>query len=72
MWPIIDGIFHDDEREALEAVEASLDDPEEYAGELRFLMRKPSLPEGVDGNSDEERMMRHVVMQMAEFYTEGN
>jgi len=67
-----DGIFHDDEREALEAVEASLDNPEEYAGELRFLMRKPAMPDGVGGDSDEERMMRHVVTQMAEFYTEGN
>ena len=64
-------IFHDDEREALEAVEASLDDAEEYAGELRFLMRKPSVPDDLKGDSAEEKMMSHVVLQMVDFYKES-
>ena len=63
-----DGVFHDDEREALEAVQDCLNAPEDYESELRFLMRKPAVPEGLSGDSDEERMMSHVVLQMAEFY----
>lgn len=65
-----DGLFHDDEREALEAVQASLDAPEDYASEIRFLMRKPVVPDGLSGDSDEERMMQHVMLQMASFYNE--
>ena len=63
-----DGIFHDDEREALEAVQESLSDPQDYESELRFLMRKPAVPEGLIGESDEERMMSHIILQMGDFY----
>lgn len=63
-----DGIFHDDEREALSAVQDALNNPQDYESELRFLMRKPAVPEGLRGDTDEERMMSHVVLQMAEFY----
>jgi len=66
-----DGIFHDDEREALEAVQASLDSPDDYESELRFLMRKPAVPEGLSGDTDEERMMQNVMLHMAEFYKGG-
>ena len=66
-----DGIFHDDEREALEAVQDALNNPQDYESELRFLMRKPAVPEGLSGDTDEERMMSHVVLQMAEFYRKG-
>lgn len=64
-----DGLFHDDEREALEAVQECLNAPEDYASEIRFLMRKPAVPEGLSGDSDEERMMQHVMLQMASFYS---
>ena len=67
-----DGIFHDDEREALEAVQESLNSPEDYESELRFLMRKPAVPEGLPGENDEERMMQHLMLQMAAFYHEGD
>lgn len=67
-----DGIFHDDEREALEAVEASINHPEDYASEIRFLMRKPAVPEGLVGDNDEERMMQHVMLQMVAFYKGEN
>ena len=63
-----DGVFHDDEREALEAVKDALNAPEDYESELRFLMRRPAVPKGLDGDTDEEKMMSHVVLQMAEFY----
>lgn len=64
-----DGIFHDDERDALEAVKASLGARvEDYASEIRFLDRKPVAPEGLSGENDEERMMQDVVRQMVEFY----
>lgn len=64
-----DGIFHDDERDALEAVKASLGARvEDYASEIRFLDRKPVPPEGLSGENDEERMMQDVVRQMVEFY----
>ena len=66
-----DGVFHDDEREALEAVQAELNAPEDYQSELRFLTRKPAVPDGLSGDSDEERMMSHVVLQMSEFYQEA-
>jgi len=66
-----DGIFHDDEREALEAVQECLKTPEDYESELRFLMRKPAVPDGLSGENDEERMMQHVVLQMIAFYQEG-
>ena len=67
-----DGIFHDDERESLEAVQESLNSPEDYESELRFLMRKPAVPEGLSGDTDEARMMQHVVLQMTEFYQGGD
>jgi uncharacterized membrane protein YebE (DUF533 family) len=63
-----DGVFHDDERETLEAVQEALNNPEDYESELRFLMRKPAVPEGLSGDTDEAKMMNHVVLQMAEFY----
>ncbi|MFK7839043.1 MAG: hypothetical protein AB8B83_01830 [Bdellovibrionales bacterium] len=67
-----DGFFHDDEKHALEAVEQSLNNPQDYESELRFLMRKPAVPDGLIGENDEERMMQHVVLLMAEFYKGGD
>jgi len=67
-----DGLFHDDEREALEAVQDCLNAPEDYESELRFLMRKPAVPEGLGGDSDEERMINHIVLNMSEFYQVGD
>lgn len=68
-----DGIFHDDERAALEAVKDSLRDAVgEYANEIRFIDRKPSLSDSFAGGTDEERMMKNVVRQMVDFYKDGS
>ncbi len=63
-----DGIFHDDERAALEAVKESLrDQVGEYESEIRFIDRKPAVPDGV--GDDQEKMMQGVMRQMVDFYT---
>lgn len=67
-----DGVFHDDEREALEAVQDCLVSPQDYESELRFLMRKPAVPEGLEGETNEEQMMSHIVLQMTDFYQTGD
>lgn len=63
-----DGVFHDDERAALETVKAALGSQvSEYESEIRFMDRKPALPEG----SNQESMMQGVVRQMVDFYKEN-
>ena len=66
-----DGIFHDDERAAIEALKVALGDSvSDYESELRWIDRKPDVvSQSVDDDS-EERMMKDVVRQMVEFYKE--
>lgn len=63
-----DGVFHDDERAAIDAVKSALGDAlSEYESEIRWIDRKPDLGDGLIGG-DQERMMKSVVRQMLEFY----
>lgn len=64
-----DGVFHDDEKAALEAVKKTLGDSvQDYASEIRFIDRKPVLPAGEDG---QEEMMKTVMRQMLDFYKDS-
>lgn len=66
-----DGIFHDDERAAINAVKESLRDSiGVYESEIRWIDRRPALAEGNGVENPEDRMMMGVVRQMVDFYQE--
>ena len=66
-----DGIYHDDEREAIEAIKDSLgDNIKHYTSEIRFIDRKPSVLHDTRRGDDQEHMMQAVMRQMLDFYRE--
>ncbi|MGB0720476.1 MAG: hypothetical protein ACPGRX_08380 [Bdellovibrionales bacterium] len=64
-----DGVFHDDERAALDSVKAHLGaDVDSYASEIRWLDRRPDTFFADANDPPQEAMMKSVVRQMIDFY----
>ncbi|MCB9983249.1 MAG: TerB family tellurite resistance protein [Rhodospirillales bacterium] len=64
-----DGVLHEDELAAIEAIKDELgDDVVQYEGDLRWMTRKPDLPLGEEAQNPEEEMVKQVIYQMISFY----